>query len=370
MIVVARWRRVLRAARTAWPMLLFAGLAPISAVWSIDPILTLRRSVLVVASTVLAIYFGERYSLPQLARLLGGAMCLMMLMVIGLRFVSPGLVLDPEGAWRGLSPHKNAFGAYMAIAFMVLLLVRFQRFDLLRYIFVVIAGGLLFLSHSMAALSGALLVLAAIPLWQSMRSNTERRILACVLSSMVLALGIYAIQKNPDLLFQLVARDPTFTGRTKLWSLVLPAIAKHPFLGYGHGVFWWTGLSGEALGIWIRSRWIPTAADNGYLDLLLDAGMLALPLLLYVSFHAFRLAVGFIRSEPRAIAFWPATYFCFFLLNNVFESQLLTTRSLEFLLFAAIITCLATRRQSKVPRTNPSWSSRTMPELKFAPQSR
>jgi exopolysaccharide production protein ExoQ len=367
--VLARWRRVLRAARRAWPLLAFAALAPASAAWSLDPVLTLRRSVLVIASTVLAIYLGERYSLTQLARLLGGAMCLMMLLVIALRFVAPGLVIDPEGAWRGLSPHKNAFGAYMGIALIVLLLVRFQRFHLLRYIFVVAAVVLLFLSHSMAALSGSVLVLAAVPLWQSMRLNTERRVLAVTVAVMVLALGIWAIKQNPDLLFQFVARDATFTGRTKLWSLVLPAIAKHPLLGYGHGAFWWTGLSGEALNIWIRSRWIPTAADNGYLDLLLDAGFLALPLLLYVSFHAFRMAVRYIRSEPQRIAFWPATYFCFFLLNNIFESQLLTTRSLEYLLFAAIVTSLAIHRQPELPLKARLHTGRTLAEPGLAPST-
>jgi O-antigen ligase len=168
---------------------------------------------------------------------------------------------------------------------------------------------------------------------------------------MLLVAGIYVIWRSPDLFFQLVARDPTFTGRTQLWSFTLPAIAKRPLLGYGYGAFWWTGLSGEALNIWIRSRWIPTAADNGYLDLVLDAGVFALPFLLYVVLHSFRMAVKYIRFESQPIALWPATYLCFFLLHNVFESELLTTRSLEFLVFAAITTCLAVNCQSDLPIT-------------------
>jgi exopolysaccharide production protein ExoQ len=366
--VLARWRRVFKAALRAWPLLAFAALAPVSAAWSIDPALTLRRSVLVIASTVLAIYMGARYSLPQLARLLGRTMCLMILLVIALRFVAPGLVIDAEGAWRGLSPHKNTFGAYMGIALVVLLLVRFQRFKLLRYIFVVAAAVLLFLSHSMAALAGTVLVLAAVPLWRSVRLNTERRVLACALAVMVLALGVCAIKKNPDLLFQFISRDPTFTGRTKLWSLVLPSVQKRPLLGYGYGAFWWTGLSGEAVNIWIPSRWFPTAADNGYVDLLLDAGVLAVPFLLYVSSRAFRLAFQFIRCERRPIAFWPVTYFCFFFLNNVFESQLLTTRSLGFLLFTAIITCLAIRG-SELPLRTRRWSSSAVAQLSLVPSA-
>jgi exopolysaccharide production protein ExoQ len=349
LFVLMRWRRVVRAARTVWPLAAFAALAPASAAWSIDPILTLRRSVLVVASTMFAIYLGERYSMRQLARLLAVAMCLMMLIVITLRVVAPAYVIDQEGAWRGLSPHKNSFGAYMGVALVLLLLVRFQRFGVLRYMAAVAAGVLLVVSHSMAALAGSVLVLAATPLWRSMRSGSKRRALVCAIAVMALGVGIYVIRKNPDTFFQLMARDPTFTGRTKLWSLVIPAIEKHPLMGYGYGAFWWTGLSGEALNIWIRIRWIPTAADNGYLDLVLDAGVLALPLFLYVFFYSLRMAVGYIRSESHPIGLWPATYLCFFLLNNVFESELLTTRSLEFLVFAAITTCLAVNCKSDLP---------------------
>lgn len=362
-IVLARWRRVLRAARTVWPLAAFAALAPVSAAWSIEPVLTLRRSVLVVASTVLAIYLGERYSMRQLARLLVAAMGLMMLMVITLRVVAPAYVIDQAGAWKGLSPHKNAFGSYMGIALVVLLMVRFQRFGVLRYMLAVAAGVLLFVSQSVAAGAGSVLVLAAIPLWRSIRSGSERRALVCAIAVMALGVGTYVIRTNPDVLFQLVARDPTFTGRTELWSLILPAIEKRPLLGYGYGAFWWTGLSGEALNIWIRSRWIPTAADNGYLDLVLDAGVLALPFFLYVLFLSFRMAVKYIRSECQPIALWPATYLCFFLLDNVFESELLTTRSLEFLVFAAITTCLAVNCQSDVPLMSRLGSDRTAVRL-------
>lgn len=348
-IVVARWRRVLNAALAAWPLLAFAVLAPISALWSVDPVLTLRRSVLVLASTLLAIYLGARYPLPKLARLLAVAMVITMLMVLALRFAAPSRIIDVEGAWRGLSPHKNAFGAYMGIAVVLFCLMRFRRFNVLRYLLVVMAGFLLFVSHSMAALTGSVLVLTAAPLWGSLRSSTERRILAGAVAVTLFALGVYVANRNPDLFFQLVARDPTFTGRTKLWSLVTPAIAQHPFLGYGYGAFWWTGLSGGALNVWIRSRWFPTAADNGYVDLLLDLGVIALPFLSFLLFRGFRLAFQCIRAQHESIALWPAAYFCFFVLNNVFESQLLTTRSLEFLLFAAIFTSLSVHHGFELP---------------------
>jgi len=45
-LMLIRWRQVLRAARTAWPLLALAGLAFLSTAWSVEPMLTLRRSVI------------------------------------------------------------------------------------------------------------------------------------------------------------------------------------------------------------------------------------------------------------------------------------------------------------------------------------
>jgi len=60
-----------------------------------------------------------------------------------------------------------------------------------------------------------------------------------------------------------LGRDSTLTGRTEVWAAVLPAIKKHPLIGYGFGSFW-TDARRELYEI-------PTA-HNGYLDVLLELG--------------------------------------------------------------------------------------------------
>src|SRR5450631_933214 len=70
LLILMRWKRVFGAARTVWPILLLTALVPLSAAWSTLPEVTLRRSALFVASTLIAIYLGERYTMDKFARLL------------------------------------------------------------------------------------------------------------------------------------------------------------------------------------------------------------------------------------------------------------------------------------------------------------
>jgi exopolysaccharide production protein ExoQ len=342
LLMLKRWRQVVRAARTAWPLLALAGLACLSSVWSVDPMLTLRRSVLLLASTMIAIYIGERYSIKAFAHLLAQTVCLMIVLVLLVYLVAPGYVIDDSaygGAWRGLSTYKNTFGEHMAVAVLLLVLVRFRRVPWLRYVFLLIAVGLLFLSHSATAVVCGVLSLAAIPLWRLLRG--KQRLLVYLPVALIFFAGIYCILAYPEAIFQLLGRDTTLTGRTDLWSKLLPVIANRPVLGYGYAAFW-AGLRPEVLSVWIGTgrRQIPIA-DNGYIDLCLSLGFLGVCAFLSIFVRSFRKAIDYARSEPGLIGLWPVTYLCIFAAENMCESALLTRGTFPFLVFAIVITSLA-----------------------------
>jgi exopolysaccharide production protein ExoQ len=363
-LVLMRWRRVLSAARAVWPLVALALLAPVSIAWSDEPMLTVRRSAFLLGSTLLGIYLGERFSVEQLSRFLAQSVCMMILATVIFYVVAPAYVIDYTaygGAWKGLSVTKNTFGAYMAIAVSVLLLVRFHHFRWLRYLFLFTAALLLLLSHSATSLLGCVLIIAIMPLWRLIHLRGKVRLLVYLLVPTVICAGIYFICVDKELLFRVLERDSTLTGRTDLWLLVLSAIMKHPILGYGYGAFW-TGMKGEVLNIYIASKWLPMGAHNGYLELCLSFGILGLPLLFYVIFRSFRMANDYIRSNDGSLGLWPMTYLILFVFNNFFESHLLGTRSLEFVMFVAITTSLATRfpsTESRLPRDFPTllWAS-------------
>jgi len=344
-LVLHRWRRVLRAARKVWPLIALTLLAPLSTAWSVDPILTLRRSALLVVSTVLAIYLGERYTVDKFARLLAQTLCLMMILVIIARLAAPSYVIDEWGGWRGLSAYKNAFGEYMGVAVMLLLLVRFHQFRWLRYVFLFTAAILLVLSHSATALVSCVLVVAALPLWRLTRLH--ERLTVYSLLALGLATAVYFRSTVSAFLFQVLGRDSTLTGRTHLWALLCTAISKHPFLGYGYGAFW-TALKGEVLNVWIGNGWLAPVADNGYLDLCLSLGMLGACAFAFVLLRCFIKGIAYAKFEFAPVGLWPIGFLCFFTLHNVGESTLLTTGTFPTLLFAVIATSLAVNRHSDV----------------------
>src|SRR5215472_1661775 len=189
-----RWRCVVRAGRKARPLLAFVALAPLSIVWSVQPTLSMWRSASLLASTLLAIYLGERFSIEELARLLAVDLCLLTLATIATYLIAPAYVVDaqsPYGAWKGFTQHKNALGAYMAIAILVLSLVRFRRFRWLRHVLIVTTIFVLLLSHSVSSAILCVLMSGAMLLWRMSRVDSQQRFLALCAAAFIICAFVY-----------------------------------------------------------------------------------------------------------------------------------------------------------------------------------
>ena len=355
-LVLLRWRRVLHAVRAVLPLVSLVALAALSTAWSAQPMLTLRRSALLLVSTALAIYIGERHTLEEQAELLTDVFCMMISAILILYFVAPKYVIDyvsHPGAWKGLSAYKNAFGQYMAIAVVLLLLVRFRRFRWLRYAFLITAAELLLLSQSAASLFSCVLIVAVLPLWRSAQLRGKQRWPLCTIAGTVLVAGMCFIAANTEGLLHLLGRTSMFSGRTQLWATVWDAIMRHPILGYGFDTFW-ASIKGEALDIRMAVGWPAQRADNGLLDLGLSLGVLGMALFLFVFALSFRRGVNYLTSGRQPLALWPIAYLCLFLLHSMAESTLLTTGNFPSLLFAMITTSLAlNRRHAVIPELVP-----------------
>jgi hypothetical protein len=151
---------------------------------------------------------------------------------------------------------------------------------------------------------------------------------------------MYCALAFPELIFQVLGRDATLTGRTRLWDILLPVIGNRPILGYGYDAFW-AGMKPEVLSVWIEAGRLVPVADNGYFDLCLSLGIVGLGLFLYVFADAFRRSMHYVRSEPGWIGLWPVTYLCIFAADNICESALLTRGTFPFLVFAILATSLS-----------------------------
>jgi exopolysaccharide production protein ExoQ len=350
LLIALRWPRVLRAVRAVWPLVGLTALAALSTAWSAQPGVTFRRSALLVVTTFLAIYLGERYSIEEQARLLAHTFCLMISAILILYIAAPRYVIDyvsHPGAWKGLSAHKNSFGQYMAIAVLVLLLVRFQKFRWLRYPFLIAAAILLFLTQSAASLFCCVLIIAVMPLWRTAQMRGKQRLALCAMAVSFLFAGMCFMATNTDWLFHLLGRNATLTGRTQLWASILPAIMKHPILGYGYDTFWVSPIE-EVFDIRAAAGWLVHVADNGFLDLGLSLGIPGVCLFFLIFALSFRNGIDYLKSESQSLGLWPISYFCFFLLHNMSESTLLARGGFAFLVFVMLTTVLALHRSKAV----------------------
>jgi O-antigen ligase len=115
--------------------------------------------------------------------------------------------------------------------------------------------------------------------------------------------------------------DPTLTGRTVIWQFALEKISEHPWLGYGFGSFWRVGTGvpsvDEAPGFVAKMP----HAHNGYIDILLQIGVVGSVLFTAVILTCIHL-VGRITRRHWHLSWFLMTLVLFALLHNLLETTL------------------------------------------------
>lgn len=109
-----------------------------------------------------------------------------------------------------------------------------------------------------------------------------------------------------------LGRDETLTGRTQVWSDVMPAMREQPLFGHGFGSFWTDAR---------RARYDIPTAHNGYLDILLELGAVGLAFYTFWLLSCTRQLHHALRHDYE----WASLAICFLvmgLLYNISESAL------------------------------------------------
>jgi exopolysaccharide production protein ExoQ len=340
------WRRDLpRLAVWAWPVLALAALAFLSAFWSEEPSLVLRRAGTVTLSTLFGIYLVARGDLGTLVATLVKVYAIAAVASLLLAVAMPQFgTMTGEAythAWRGAFADKNDLGMACSEA-IILAVYAFRRRYGARWIAVfTITASLILLYESesktpvvvmMAALYAALLVMAL-----RRRSGTGL-LTAFVLFVVGLVVGALLAVGWQDALAAL-GRDPTFTNRTRIWRLVLDYIARRPWLGYGYGGFWRED-SVDANLIWSLVGFKTPHAHNSWLETGLGLGVVG------VGVAALAWLAAFYRTLRVAAAVHAEhVAFCLALLAGIFfenltEVEFFRPGRLMWALFVAVLVYL------------------------------
>jgi exopolysaccharide production protein ExoQ len=246
-----------------------------------------------------------------------------------------------EGALKGMFSHKNLLGRQMAFGILTLLIGKPAQIPKwLCYGCLVAAFGLLLLSRSAGALITLAIVLGFYGLLRlprkSRRSSTAP--LWVGLLPLLVGLVILAIT-NADIFLEPLGRDTTLTGRVPLWVAIGQAIGEDPWLGHGYAIFW-VHTSGSLLAV-VATGWNALSAQNGYLDLCLDLGLIGLALFLWSLVHSMKLGLKHVHSTFVRSSAWPLVFLVFFTLQNFHESDLLRLGTFMWIPFVATYVSLA-----------------------------
>src|SRR5260370_3980243 len=100
------------------------------------------------------------------------------------------------------------------------------------------------------------------------------------------------------------------------------------WLGYGYSAFW-VGKDGkESAAIWQALKWSVPHSHNGYLDVLVEVGMVGLVLFLVGSVVFFRQALRCARASKTVLGLFPLVYLSFTLLTNFSQGTVIKQESL------------------------------------------
>lgn len=341
LILVARdsLRAILRA---PW-LVALALLAIASTMWSIDPELSFRRGIAVLATTLMGVCLAARFDWITALRLLAAVWLVLMLASLISGLAAPGFAVMSEihpGAWMGGWGEKNALGGHAARASFLFAFLSW-RDPAHRRAWItglLVAPALVVLSRSATALLGAILGLGVIGAAWWMLKGPRFSLILLWASAIVVGAAVLIYMLAPSLLLGLIGKDETLTGRTDIWVELAAAIEQKPALGYGYLAFW--GLDSEPR-YWLEKAiaWNAPSGHNGWLDLAISLGLVGVVIFaIDVGFTLWRSVSLSLRSPAGVFAIGFLAQFMLFAMS---ESIILAQNSILWATFAFVSAKLA-----------------------------
>ena len=214
--------------------------------------------------------------------------------------------------------HKNSLGGFLFGLFFFIFSAFFYSRGPTRFFWymAIIAGiFLLYATNSRASWLASLVVLTTFFLWSVITKTAIRFKLfffgiVCLLVVVTLVYPYMARVEELDRfreLVQLYTGSALFTGRDRLWPVLLDIISMHPFIGHGSGA--------------LPRDFMPTtlSAHNIYLQIALQVGLLGLFLFI---FFFYRLWTLFWEARHDPVVRLSAAYLVGIMIHQLFDISL------------------------------------------------
>jgi len=275
---------------------LFITFAFLSIIWSDYSIITFKRIFRILAVNLTIISFllhidSARDVLKYFKYILYPYLVLTIIVVL----VIPG-ALDPQFlTWRGFTSHKNTLGQIALISiFLCYIIYKVENSSSDR----IVAALMLFLSililfgafSSTSIITfvffvGMALLFSVDVFFKTLGiGRTISFIIVLSFISIIITIAIW-FPEMANVIPGLFGKDTTFSGRTDLWDYLISEFPSHPILGTGYQAFWVTE-SKKVMVLFELFFWLPNQAHNGFIDLLIQTGIigLSLSILTFISY--------------------------------------------------------------------------------------
>ncbi len=272
----------LRAARLAYDnfaLILLIFWAGLSVLWSVDPATSFQRVLTIAVAAIAAAGLVIRFSAKSLAHLVVLTTCIGMGLSLVLWLSGDPLAVDRiAGGVRGAFTHKNVLGQITAIGTLLGIgLLQRPGARLLGAAALVLGVICLLVARSATAIASTM---AGILILYVLAVIGSRRLPPFIKPAMALAGllgGVLLILAYP-LVLEALGRDASLTGRDQIWQFTLDRWEQRPWLGYGFRAFWTADYN---RGLIASNFWAKyDQSHNGYLQILLDLGLVGLGLFL------------------------------------------------------------------------------------------
>lgn len=401
-VIVARLREALRVLRHInLFLLLFLALSICSVLWSIEPTVTMRRFVRVLAIASDGFAFALLAKSPRdFQGILRPALTTFLIASIIFVLIDPQLATEQPnlaartgawhvanlaaitGAWHGLAPQKNVLGSLSATAFLLWLHAALSRESAYwkAVCGMLISALCLLESRSATSLMGTVFASGLLFFLLHYPVALKRIVpfLLVIFASVVVVYSLAVLNLIPGSytllspIAALTGKDLTFTGRSDIWQIIEHNISFHPLLGGGYGAYW-TGLpQSPSMEMLVRLFYYPTESHNGYLDVINDLGYVGFACLLgyLVVYLAQAIRLFF---ELRLQGGLYLTLFFEQLIGNLSEARWFNSLSTDFALMTIATMAMAkllVDARSRRQRVAAPATSRGPPRVRSSPQAR
>jgi exopolysaccharide production protein ExoQ len=253
--------------------------------FAVDPSASFRRWVLAIVLIVTIVNLLTSVGIERTLIVVRAAITTLIIVSLITVPILPGAVhgaLEGDqalvGAWKGAFVHKNHASAVTALG-LIMYAHEFAR-SRKRWAAAMLVLGFVFLlgTKGKSALGLALPSILAGLAYSYCYQRRGGRALFNILGACLAALILVAITLLQDKIFRIFDDPTSFTGRVRIWGVVLDYARAHPVFGAGYASFWQVGDASPIFKVGSAEDWLLATAHshNGYMEILATTGVMGL----------------------------------------------------------------------------------------------